>query len=339
MKKKIISASQYIFFLFLGVFLLWYSIKGLSPENKTQLVSSLKSAKYELVAPVMLIVLFSHYVRAVRWRALIKPLGYNPSMLNVFFATILGFFFNLLFPRLGEIMKCTILSRHEKIPADKLIGTMVTERICDVICLLGIIAIAVLSQFDLIKNYFNEKVISLLYDVNGNLKLIKIALYLAVFAIIFLLLYQAVKRWAPATVKQKIVKLGRGIGAGIISIKNVQNKGLFILQSIGIWALYLFCIQMGYTTMEAVQHLEWPASFSILSFGSLAMLATQGGIGAYQYTVQKLLLLYGIEEGAALAFGWMLWIVQIGIVVIAGLLSLLLLPIINRKKHETHAVN
>ena len=114
------------------------------------------SAKLSIVIPCMLILTLSHFIRALRWKMLIAPLGHQPGILNIFLSVILGFFFNLLFPRLGEVMKCTLLGKHEKIPVDKLIGTMVAERLIDLMCLILVIALTIYTQFDLVGSYSRE---------------------------------------------------------------------------------------------------------------------------------------------------------------------------------------
>ena len=339
MKKKTVNALQYLFFLGLGIFLLWLSAHHLSSENRQHLADALNNANYWLILPAMLLLMVSHYIRALRWKILIRPLGYSPSVVNTFFATILGYFFNLLVPRLGEVMKCTILAKHEKIPADKLIGTMVTERICDFLCLILIIIITVFIQFDTIHQYATGQFNSLLYDGQGRLKIYKIATIVGMLAVVIIVLAWLARIFAASKFIQTIKRVLKGIWAGITSIKRLENKWLFLLYTFSIWTLYLLSICIGFYTMDAVSHLGLKASFSILSFGSLAMLATQGGIGAYQYTIQKLLPLYAVAEGPALGFGWILWIAQTGIVIFTGILCLLLLPIINRSKHEIPSVN
>jgi len=334
MTKKTVNTLQYVVFLGLGVFLLWFSAKNLTAENKQHLVDALNNANYWLVLPAMFLLIISHYSRALRWRILIAPLGYSPSIVNTFFATILGYFFNLLMPRLGEIMKCTILAKHEKIPADKLIGTMVTERVCDFMCLVIIIVITVFIQFDLIHHFASVQFSHLLYDVHGNLKLYKIAIILGIFAAVIVVLRWLARIYAASKFLKAIKRILKGIWAGITSIRHLEKKWLFFLHTGFIWTMYLLSIRLGFYTMDAAAHLGFKACFSILSFGSIAMLATQGGIGAYQYTIQKLMPLYGMSEGPALGFGWILWIAQTGIVIFAGILCLLLLPIINRSKYE-----
>lgn len=332
MKKSTVNALQYSFFLGLGIFLLWLSAHNLSPENRQHLTDALKDARYLLVLPAMLLLMLSHYSRALRWRILIQPLGYRPSVTNTFFATILGYFFNLLMPRLGEVMKCTILAKHEKIPADKLIGTMVTERVCDFLCLLVIIAITVFIQFDMIHRYAAAQFNNMLYDGQGQLKIYKIGMVLVVLAAVVAVMIWLSRVFAASRFVTTIKRLLKGIWTGVLSFKRIEHKGAFLFHTVFIWTMYLLSIRIGLYTMEAVSHLGFKASFSILSFGSIAMLATQGGIGAYQYTIQKLLPLYGVNEGPALGFGWVLWIAQTGIVIFAGMICLLLLPVINRHK-------
>lgn len=334
MRKKIINALQYIFFLGLGIFLLWLSASSLSPENKEQLTSSLKRADYLLVILPMLVLLASHYIRALRWKILIQPLGYSPSSTNTFFATMLGYFFNMMVPRLGEVMKCTMLAKYEKIPADKLIGTMVTERLVDALCLLIVFAITIITQFNVINDYASVKLNILLYDVDGNLKIFRIFFILLMLLILCILVVWILKKNASSPFVKKINNILKGVWAGITSIMHLKNKWIFIIQSILIWVLYVLSVKAGFYTLDAVKHLDIGAGLSVISLGSVAMIATPGGIGAYQYFIQELLPLYGIDKGPALAFGWILWLAQTGIAIFGGLICLILLPVVNRKKNE-----
>lgn len=334
MKKNTVNILQYAFFLGLGLFLLWFSAHHLSDENWQHLKDALKDANYLLILPAMLFLMISHYSRALRWKILIRPLGYNPSVTNTFLATIIGYFFNLLVPRLGEVMKCTVLAKHEKIPADKLIGTMVTERVFDFLCLLIIIGFTIFIQFDMIHHYASGQLRNVLYDDAGHLKLYKLVIAVGILSGFIGGLVWLSNIFASSKFMQTIRRLLKGVVSGILSFKRMENKGAFLFHTVFIWTLYLLSIRIGFYAMSAVSHLGFKAGFSILSFGSIAMMATQGGIGAYQYTIQKLLPLYGINEGPALGFGWILWIAQTGIVIFAGVISLFLLPLINRLKNE-----
>ncbi|HRQ50482.1 MAG TPA: lysylphosphatidylglycerol synthase transmembrane domain-containing protein, partial [Agriterribacter sp.] len=326
MRKKTANALQYVFFLGLGVFLLWFSAHHLSPENRQHLTGALQNAGYRPIVPAMLLLMISHYSRALRWRILIRPLGYQPTVANIFCATMLGYFFNLLVPRLGEVMKCTILAKHEKVPADKLIGTMVTERACDFLCLLVIIAVTLFVQFNSIHQYASAQFHHVLYDAHGQLKIYKLAVIMSLIAMVIAMLLWLAKIFAASGFIRAIKKILKGVWTGITSIRHMEKKWLFLFHTFFIWTMYLASIRIGLYTMEAVSHLGLKACLAILSFGSIAMLATQGGIGAYQYTIQKLLPLYAVAEGPALGFGWILWIAQTGIVIFAGIVCLLLLP-------------
>src|SRR4051812_3313464 len=135
MNKKILSYLQYVFFLALAIFLVWWSIRKIPAEGWVTIRHSLANANYWLILPVMISLLLSHYSRARRWKILMEPLGYKPRMANTYLAVLIGYFANLAVPRLGEVLKCTILARYEKVPADKLVGTIVAERAFDVLCL------------------------------------------------------------------------------------------------------------------------------------------------------------------------------------------------------------
>ena len=146
MKKFISLLAQYVVFLGLGLFLIWWSVRSLSDADMRSLRESLGVANYLLIVPAMGMLMLAHYSRALRWRIMMEPLGFQPSRSNTFIAVLLGYFFNLLVPRMGEVMKCTTLARYERTPVDRLIGTMVAERALDVLCLLTVFGLAFLSQ-------------------------------------------------------------------------------------------------------------------------------------------------------------------------------------------------
>lgn len=292
---------------------------------------AISGANFWVAIPAMLVFLISHYSRALRWKILMEPLGINPSTKNTFIAVMLSYFFNLLVPRLGEVMKCTILARYEKTPVDKLVGTMVAERAVDVISLLLVIFITILLQVDLLGDYATREYGSFL---KSRFNPVSIASLLVFFAGIYFAGRYILMKYAHVGMIQKTRSVLSGIWAGLTSIRRLKRKGAFFFHSILIWAMYLLSIRLGFYALSSVDHLGIAPSFTILSFGSLAMIVTQGGIGAYQLAVQKTLALYAIPEVQGLAFGWLLWLFQTVLVVVAGIALLILLPIINKRKHE-----
>jgi glycosyltransferase 2 family protein len=332
MMKNLSTVLQYLFFLGLGFGLIWYSSKDLSDAQITELTQSFSQTRYLYILPVIGSLLLSHFHRALRWRLLMNPLGYAPGRGNTFLVVLIGYFFNLLVPRLGEVMKCTMLAKYEKIPADKLVGTIVAERAVDLICLVLVTLIMLLTQFDVL----GESAIEGLKKAAEGAQPLKIILVIAGIAGGLVLIRFIVHRFAHIHLFAAIRKIGTGIWHGLSSIGKIREKGWFLFHTFMIWLLYLVSIYLGFKAFPAVADLNFNASVAILVFGSLGMILTQGGIGAYQLAVQKTLLLYGVTAVTGLAFGWVLWGAQTAIVLVAGIVSLLILPFVN-KKNTTHA--
>lgn len=329
MIKRVKTAAKFLLFLGLGFFLLWLTTKSFGKEEIQKVKEGVAEANFTVIVLCSLILLFSHYLRALRWKMMIIPVGIVPKNSNVFFAVLAGYFFNLLFPRLGEVMKCSFLSKYEKAPVDKLIGTMVAERLVDFVCLVIVILLTVFTQLDIVGDYANE-----LYVLLKTKMQISLTGWMMLIACASLLLYFVVKllrgsKNHPSLFKVKA--LVKGMLEGLTSIKKVHSFGLYFLYTFAIWFCYLISIRIGFYGMKELEHLGWIPSFSILTFGSFAMIATQGGIGAYQLAVQKTLILYSIDQVNGLAFGWLLWLVQTMILFIVGPLSVFFLYLFNQK--------
>jgi uncharacterized protein (TIRG00374 family) len=176
-KDRINAFLKFLFFLSLGIFLIWISTKSLTKEEVETVKYQILAANYNILVPSILIILLSHFMRALRWKMMITPLSYKPSLFNVFLSVLIGFFFNLIFPRLGELMKCTLLGKHEKIPVDKLVGTMVAERLIDVFCLLIVISMTIVSQYQRVGNYANELIGTFYKKIQFNINKEKLSFY------------------------------------------------------------------------------------------------------------------------------------------------------------------
>jgi uncharacterized membrane protein YbhN (UPF0104 family) len=332
MRKSFVKAAQYVLFLGLGIFLLWLTTRSLTEEEIGMMKKSLLEANYILVLPAMILLLASHYSRALRWKILMEPLGFKPSTANTFIAVMLSYFFNLLVPRLGEVMKCTILARYEKTPVDKLVGTMVAERAFDFLCLIVVVLITIAIQLDVVGSYASVEFRKIADRVSGDPSGILIptaGIIAAIFLVRFLF-----QKYAHVNIIGRLRNIVKGIWEGLTSVRYLKRRTAFILHTIFIWTMYLMSIRLGFYAMEPVAHLGIDPSFTILSFGSVAMIVTQGGIGAYQLAVQKTLTLYGIAEMHGLAYGWLLWLVQTLMILGVGLACLMILPIYNRNRHE-----
>ncbi len=316
----------------MGVFLIWITTRTLSAKELDEVKNLIITANPLVVIPCLVIVILSHYIRAIRWKMLIAPLSYSPKNSNVFFAVIIGFFFNLLFPRLGELMKCTMLGKHEKIPVNQLIGTMVAERIVDVICLILVISLTIASQFNVVGAYAKELWDTFLQKITFDLR--QLTFYILSFLLLGVFIVWLFKKIASKKLIEKIKTLLLGATEGLMSIRHLKNKPLFFLYTFLIWFLYLSSIKIGFLALTELTDMGWIPSLTILTFGSFAMIVTQGGIGAYQLAVQKTLGFYGIGQVVGLAFGWLIWSLQTVLLIILGPISMGLMSILNNKKNK-----
>jgi len=327
-KKVLVTIIQYIVFLGLGIGIIWYMSAQLSAEDKANMMDAIKGVRLWLLVPIFIVGFLSHYVRALRWKLLLEQVNVKPSATNTTFAVLIGYIANLVLPRAGEVAKCTVLARYEKVPADKMIGTIVAERAFDVVCLIIITITAFILQADIIGEYAT----GLFGTMSGNAKGLFATIYFKIFLIIgfvgliaFFLLLKRIKQ-------TKVGMFIKGLGDGVKSIFKLKKVGLFMLYTTLIWGLYWFLLLMGFWSMSQLENLSGLCALVVLIFGSIGMITTQGGIGAYPYLIGKILMYYGIAEAHGLAFGWVSWTVQTGVVLILGVAAIILLPIYNNRK-------
>lgn len=253
---------------------------------------------------------------------------------------MVGYLANLAFPRLGEVLKCTILGKYEKVPADKLIGTILVERAVDIVSLAIVFIIALLSQADVIGAYaqqtINDKFLS---GAKGSL-LIKFSILIAIIAVIYFLFKFLFKRFGHTVLINRIKNVITGVGIGLSTIKMLNNKRTFIFHSILIWSCYAAGTYIGFFAIKETSALPFAAAFPVLAFASIGMILTPGGIGAYPLFIMQVMALYNIEEGYGFANGTLQWAAQFIIILFVGFICLLLLPIYNKnKKHAEHTIN
>ncbi|MCB0501346.1 MAG: flippase-like domain-containing protein [Bacteroidetes bacterium] len=281
-----------------------------------------KKTNYWWIFLSIVIALTSHWSRAVRWQMLFEPLGYKPKIGNAFGAVLVMYMANLAFPRLGEVLRCSILARYEKIPIQKSLGTMITERAIDVICLLGVVGLCLILQRQIFIEFYNS-----FMPEGGNSKFIILG-GLAVAGLIALLLYKTGKLPFAA----QIGNLVKGLWSGIISIKDLKRPGVFIMHTAFIWVQYYLMIAVCLKALPETSSVTFLAGFPMLFFGGIAMVAVQGGLGLYPYFISKILVMYGVAETVGYAFGWVIWSGQTALVIVAGLIAYFLLIAFNKDK-------
>ena len=302
--------------LVLGGFLVWYSLSEISLET---LAKYFKEANYSWIFLGLFFGILSHLSRAYRWKFMLEPLGFKPKFTNSVLAVLVGYLVNLALPRAGEISRATVMANYEKIPFEKGFGTIVAERIADLIMMLCIIAITLFVQFDFI------------YDLlTKNFNPTKIIIGLAVVIIGFYILSSFVKK-AESGFLLKIKTFVAGLVEGVTSIFKMKNKWAFIFHTVFIWVMY---VCMFWATIPAIDGLDVPFGGILIGFiaGGFSIAATNGGVGLYPIAVAGALALFDIPTEPATAFGWIMWTAQTAMIIVFGGLAFLFLPIYNKNK-------
>jgi len=318
-----ISPKKIIFTTFpiaLGVFLIWYSLSKLKPTDIEAIKNSFETANYWWVACSLFLGILSHLSRAYRWQFMLDPLGYRPKFANNVMAVLVAYLVNLIVPRAGEIARATTISKYEHIPFEKAFGTIVSERVADVIMLLGIIALAFVYQTELLSSYlFKED------DSSTNYTWYILGL-LAILGVLFIWLIK--KSTHPFVVK--IQSFVVGLIQGVVSIFKMKKKWAFIFHTLFIWVMYVLMFYVVTFALPETSHMAFGAIIVGFVVGGLSMALTNGGLGTYPVFVASAITLYGIDENPALAFGWIMWTAQTVMVLFFGGLSFLVLPIYNK---------
>jgi uncharacterized protein (TIRG00374 family) len=311
--KKILKIALPLAF---GGFLVWYSLSDISLEILGQYF---KEANYTWILLGLFFGILSHLSRAYRWKFMLEPLGFKPKITNSILAVLVGYLVNLALPRAGEISRATVMSNYEKIPFEKGFGTIVAERIADLIMMLIIIVLTLFVQFDFIYELLTK-----------NFNPIKIGIGIPVLIISFFIFRFLVNK-ATSGFLLKIKTFVAGLIEGVTSIFKMKNKWAFIFHTIFIWAMY---IAMFWATIPAIEGLEVPFGGILIGFiaGGFAIAATNGGIGLYPIAVASALALFDISTETATAFGWIMWTAQTAMIVVFGGLAFLFLPVYNKNR-------
>jgi len=297
--------------------LVWYSLSQISISK---LIFYFKDANYAWIILGVIFGILSHISRAYRWLYMAEPLGYKPKFANSLMAVYSAYLINFTIPRAGEIARASILTNYEGIPFDKGFGTIVAERIADFIMLLLVVSAAFLIEFEFIYNFFAGK-------FNPS-SLIMGFLGLLILGTLFLLLIKKSRSKFALKVKGFI----SGLVEGALSIFKMEKKWAFIAHTLFIWLMYVL---MFYVTTFAFHELHnIPLSGVLIGFilASFSIAATNGGIGSFPEAVVIAFLLFNMPEDPSRAFGWIMWSTQTFVIIVLGGLSLIYVPIYNRKK-------
>ena len=339
MKKKLLSALRLVFFLGLGLLFIWLFLRNLSPDQKQEIWASFLDANYWWALLSIVLGIISHLIRAMRWQILLKPMGYNPRIGNTFSAVMVGYLANLALPRLGEVTRCTILAKYEKVPFQKSFGTVIVERAIDLVIFGLLFLVVLLGQWSLIKDYVFEKIYAPLAAKFAILQ--DVSLVWAVLAasagvlLLFLIIFR--KRFSHLSIYQRFKTLVLGFWEGLRSVTRIERPWTFIFQSLLIWVFYFLMLYLCFFCFVDSSSLGIPAGLAMLVFGSIGIMVVQGGIGIYPAIIAEAASLYGLALTTGYALGWLAWTAQTVMIIVAGGIALVLLPLKNKTNESSAA--
>lgn len=328
MKQNTLKTLKFLAFFSIGILLFWMIYKDQDMSRLKSILSN--EVNYFWIIVSIFLGLLSHISRTIRWNLMIEPLGHRPRTLNTFLAVLIGYLMNLALPRMGEISRCGVLSRYEKIPFTKLVGTVVLERIIDVLMLLLLLVAVVITQFGQVLEFLNNN--PEVEDKLGNLMrspVLPIGLVL-----LFLVGWLTRHKIKGSGVVKKLSGLLNQFAEGFKSIKDIKNKGAFVFHSVLIWVLYYLMLYCVFFSFEFTSHLTPLAGLTVFVLGSFGMIApVQGGIGAWHFMVIEGLSLYGIDKADGQVFALIAHGSTTVMLIVFGLVALLVLPFVNERKN------
>lgn len=331
MKVKLRNIASYIIFLLAGIliFILIYR-----DQDVGRMKEMLKNdVDYRWLFVAVLLGLLSHISRSLRWNLLIESIGKKPHTANTFIAVMVLYLMNLVFPRMGEFARCGVIAKYEKLSFIKLVGTVIIERTTDIIMLTTITATAFLLQIDEMYSFFrnNPAIEARIVNILTSPYSISIAILFLTFILL------VVFRLKNLPVFQKLRALANSFAEGLKSVNKLKKKGIFLLHSIFIWLMYFLMVFVSFRSFDFTSDLLPQAALTVFVLGSYGMLApVQGGIGAWHFMTVNALALYGVAKSNSLVFAFLLHLSITLSFALIGVISVVLLPFVNRLIADSH---
>jgi len=315
-----------LLFLSIGIVILWWLYRDMNPDELLRIIKN--DVGYGWIILSLILGLLSHISRTIRWQMLIEPVDKRPGVVNTFLAVMIGYLANLAIPRMGEISRCGVLSKYEQVSFSRLVGTVVTERVLDLIMLLLALALMIAVQYNVFVDFVNNKM-----DISGIVNFFSswwfglIVLFAAGAIIVFR------QNILNSQMYFKLKGLWLKFKEGLFSYRNVKNKPLFFIHTLLIFVLYFLMIYVCFFGFPFTRELGPGAGLAVFVLGSFGMVApVQGGIGPYHFMVISTLLFFGVGAPQAAAFALLVHGSLNGMIIITGLLSLVAIPLVNKSE-------
>ena len=344
MKRKIFTSLKIVIPILLGIYICWYFWSSFDVQAKAAFFDVFKEANYFILFISLLIGLISHVSRAHRWRYMLRSLGYKPPLKNTYNAIMIGYIANMVVPRMGEASRAAVLKGTDNVPFDKGFGTIVAERVIDVVCLAIVIGVAVILNFDNMNDLMKlaEGITSTSDGGSASTPWIKYIILgligLGMLGFTYLYFYRP-------TFKQKFISFVKGFIDGIKTIFTMKDKWGYLFHTLIIWSCYVSMFWVTFYAWEEASLMTVDGILSAFTAGTIGFIIVQGGIGAYPLMVGAVLTFFLAQQGleatpervsSHIGFGALVWATQTLLIVFLGLLSLGMVQV-NKKKNEHSA--
>lgn len=321
MKKQIGKWLTVLIPLLIGIGIIYYQFTTLTSDEIGKIKVSFEKANYYYILLSLVIACIGYWSRAYRWKYALNHLGYKTKFSTSFLTVCVSYLVNLTVPRSGEISRAALLKKYEGVPFDKAFGTIVAERIVDLMIFFLFVFIGFVSQFDEIYKFLLSQHVSL-----------QSLLIYAIIGLVIFVIFILIWIYAEWQIILKLKKKLSGLIEGITTVYKMKDKWKYIFHSFFIWFSYLTMFYVAVFALPETSEMSLDIVLMGFIFGSLAVGFSNGGLGAYPFSITLIFSLYGITKDVGTAFGWLVWTSQTIFAIVMGLLSYLLLPILNRNK-------
>lgn len=313
------TALKYLILFLIGVGVLYLAFRG---QDLGKIWEEIKGADFFWVIASSCAVWIAHVLRALRWQMLYRSIHYKVGFWNAYHAVIIGYLANLALPRFGEIGRCSVINRTEKVPMFAAIGTVITERLFDVLVLFGTGLAMLVFQYDIVSDFLYH---TIYLNVVNKLSALNY-FWLVSFGVLALFLVLLGVYFLKQKLSRKMLRMVVNLREGFGSYRKLQQKGLFLVYTSGIWLFYCLSVYLAFSAIPATAHMPYQAAFTAIVFSGFAMAApVQGGIGVFHWMVAQSLVLYGVSFNDGLAYATIIHSAQVLIILILGSLSLFLI--------------
>jgi uncharacterized membrane protein YbhN (UPF0104 family) len=320
--KKFTDILKYALLLAISVALMVYALRG---QDLSRIGHYIRTANYLWLGLTMLLSVLGYLSRGYRWQMQLTAAGREAPFWQVYHAMMVGNLANIVLPRMGEVIRCSVLWRSNKIPVDVSLGTVVTERVIDVLVLAGLLGTILAIDFNRFWGLVVEKLLGGNYDAmarNRTPLLIAAVIALVLGLVALYALFRNLERLRQNALFAKVVKFVKGLLAGVFSVLKLERKGVFLLHTAFTWLVYYLMNYLAFRCFPETAGLDWRAGLAVLTFGTFGMAApVSGGIGTFHILVQSVLLAYGISLEAGIAFALVVHGAQTLLIALMGSIS------------------